>query len=303
MKENREVTLLIMAAGMGSRFGGLKQIEPIGPNGEFLTDYSIYDAALAGVQKIVFIIKEENLEIFQNTIEKRVSGRIPISYVFQGKDLIVDGSVYKREKPWGTGHAILAAREEIQGDFLVINADDFYGRIAYQDAMNFLKHNRRIDQFGLVGYKTANTLSENGAAKRGICTVENGYLQRIVECNVERIDGTIVAKPLDGRDAFSVSDDTLVSMNLFLFTPYIFTLLDAYLQDFINKNQDSLETAEYLIPDVIEMALEDGKITMEVIETNAKWEGVTYLEDKQAVVHAIRQLIQDGLYGENLWEK
>lgn len=303
MSEKKDLTLLIMAAGMGSRFGGLKQIEPIGPSGEFLTDYSIYDAMLAGVQKIVFIIKKENLDIFQNTIEKRVQGRIPISYVFQGKDLVVDGKVYTRDKPWGTGHAILAAKDEIQGDFLVINADDFYGRVAYQDAVRFLQTSRKENQFGLVGYKTANTLSENGAAKRGICTVEDGYLKRIVECNVERIDGTIMARPLDGRDAFSVSDDTLVSMNLFLFTPYIFTLLDAYLREFIKKNQDSLETAEYLIPDVVEMALEEEKITMEVIETSAKWEGVTYLEDKEHVVNAIQDLIQSGLYGENLWEK
>lgn len=302
MNEKKELTLLIMAAGMGSRFGGLKQIEPIGPSGEFLTDYSIYDASLAGIKKIVFIIKKENLEIFQNTIEKRINGKVPVEYVFQEKELVVNGKTYKREKPWGTGHAILAAKDQIKGDFLIINADDFYGREAYQDAMQFFKSDRKPNEFALIGYKTANTLSENGSAKRGICYAEDGKLKKLLESSVERIDGKIVAKPLNGSEAFTVEDDTLVSMNMFLFTPYIFELLENQLPSFIETNKEALETAEFLIPDVVEKAREQNKITVKVIETNAKWEGVTYLKDKEIVVSAIQKLIHDGSYSENLWQ-
>ena len=222
---NKDLTLLIMAAGMGSRFGGLKQIEPMGPNGEFLIDYSIYDAINAGFNKVVFIIKEENYDIFKETIGKRVEDKINTEYVFQDMNDLPEGYTKPEErvKPWGTAHAILCAKDNIHEPFVIINADDFYGKDAYKVASNFLKSVKEGNNYCLVGYKVANTLTENGAVKRGICKLENGNLTELIESNVEKIDGKIIAKPLDGGEEFTVEDDTLVSMNLLLFTPNIFT--------------------------------------------------------------------------------
>lgn len=303
MEKKKDLTLLIMAAGMGSRFGGLKQIEPIGPNNEFITDYSIYDAKRAGVNKVVFIIKKENLEIFENTIGKRIAESIPVEYVFQSDTLEVNGEKYKREKPWGTAHAILSAKDNIHENFIVINSDDFYGKEAYQVATGFFDSDRKQNEFALVGYKVANTLTENGSVKRGVCETEANYLRTVVESKVERENGKIIARPLSGEEPFETSENTLVSMNLFLLNPYIFTLIEEKLEDFINTNKDNLETAEYLIPDLIQTAIDEGKITMEVLETSAKWEGVTYKEDKESVVQAIQKMIKEGEYPEYLWQK
>lgn len=303
MEKKKDLTLLIMAAGMGSRFGGLKQIEPIGPNNEFITDYSIYDAKRAGVNKVVFIIKKENLEVFENTIGKRIAESIPVEYVFQSDTLEVNGEKYKREKPWGTAHAILSAKDNIHENFIVINSDDFYGKEAYQVATGFFDSDRKQNEFALVGYKVANTLTENGSVKRGVCETEANYLRTVVESKVERENGKIIARPLSGEEPFETSEDTLVSMNLFLLNPYIFTLIEEKLEDFINTNKDNLETAEYLIPDLIQTAIDEGKITMEVLETSAKWEGVTYKEDKESVVQAIQKMIKEGEYPEYLWQK
>jgi len=299
----KKPVLVIMAAGMGSRFGGLKQIEPIGPNNEFITDYSIYDAKRAGVNKVVFIIKKENLEIFENTIGKRIAESIPVEYVFQSDTLEVNGEKYKREKPWGTAHAILSAKDNIHENFIVINSDDFYGKEAYQVATGFFDSDRKQNEFALVGYKVANTLTENGSVKRGVCETEANYLKTVVESKVERENGKIIARPLSGEEPFETSENTLVSMNLFLLNPYIFTLIEKKLEDFINTNKDNLETAEYLIPDLIQTAIDEGKITMEVLETSAKWEGVTYKEDKESVVQAIQKMIKEGEYPEYLWQK
>ena len=196
---NKDLTLLIMAAGMGSRFGGLKQIEPMGPNGEFLIDYSIYDAINAGFNKVVFIIKEENYAIFKETIGKRVEDKINTEYVFQDMNDLPEGYTKPEErvKPWGTAHAILCAKDNIHEPFVIINADDFYGKDAYKVASNFLKNVKEGNNYCLVGYKVANTLTENGAVKRGICKLENGNLTELIESNVEKIDGKIIAKPLD----------------------------------------------------------------------------------------------------------
>lgn len=303
MEKKKDLTLLIMAAGMGSRFGGLKQIEPIGPNNEFITDYSIYDAKRAGVNKVVFIIKKENLEVFENTIGKRIAESIPVEYVFQSDTLEVNGEKYKREKPWGTAHAILSAKDNIHENFIVINSDDFYGKEAYQVATGFFDSDRKQNEFALVGYKVANTLTENGSVKRGVCETEANYLKTVVESKVERENGKIIARPLSGEEPFETSENTLVSMNLFLLNPYIFTLIEEKLEDFINTNKDNLETAEYLIPDLIQTAIDEGKITMEVLETSAKWEGVTYKEDKESVVQAIQKMIKEGEYPEYLWQK
>ncbi len=303
----KDLTLLIMAAGMGSRFGGLKQIEPVGPNGEFLIDYSIYDAIKAGFNKVVFIIKEENYEIFKNTIGKRVERQnIKVEYVFQKITDIPSEfqDMTDREKPWGTGHAILAAKDVIHENFAVINADDFYGRDGYMVLANYLnnleKHEK--EEFAIVGYNVCNTLTENGAVKRGVCEERDGYLTNLVESSVERIDGKIVAKPLDGRDAFTVSDDTPVSMNLLGFTPALFPILEKKLKVFLEKNRNDYQKCEFLIPDVLFEAIEENTANVKVLTTTAKWYGVTYREDKENVVASLKKMVDDGIYPNDLWK-
>ncbi len=257
--EKKELTLLVMAAGMGSRFGGLKQIEPMGPNGEFLIDYSVYDAIKAGFKKIVFIIKEENYDLFKETIGKRVEDKINTSYVFQDMMSLPEGCtvVGTREKPWGTAHAIWCARNDIIGPFAIVNADDFYGYDAYRVMANFLD-SKSDNEYSLVGYKVENTLTENGAVKRGVCEVENGYLTSLIESNVRKENGEIIATPLDGRDAFVIEEDTLVSMNMLGFDSSIFKYINDTFKEFQDKNKDNLLKCEYLIPDVLERATLEG---------------------------------------------
>lgn len=201
--------LVIMAAGMGSRFGGVKQIEAMGPNGEFLIDYSIYDAIKYGFDRVVFIIKRENFEIFKSTIGKRVEDKIEVVYVFQEADNIPQNIDFTREKPWGTAHAIYCCKDVVKNNFAIINADDFYGADAYYKASSFLKNNKDFKTFGMIGYKVMNTLTENGAVKRGICQEKDGYLTSLIESNVLMNNGVIEARPLDGSPAFTVSKDTL----------------------------------------------------------------------------------------------
>lgn len=295
-------TLLVMAAGMGSRFGGLKQIEPMGPNGEFLIDYSVYDAKLAGFTKIVFIIKEENYDIFKETIGKRVEPYIETEYVFQDDSNLKENysSLKTRVKPLGTGHAILCAKDKVKTPFAIINADDFYGRNAYMVASKYLD---KIDDkhYAVVGYEVGKTLSPNGAAKRGICIEENGKLKDLIESSVEKIDDKIIAKPLDGDTEFIVEDDSLVSMNMLLFTPKIFDYLEEKLIKFLEANKNDLSKCEFLIPDVVKDAIKEDRIEVDLLSTNAIWHGVTYKEDKEEVVKAIDELIKEKVYPNKLW--
>ena len=295
-------TLLVMAAGMGSRFGGLKQIEPMGPNGEFLIDYSVYDAKLAGFTKIVFIIKEENYDIFKETIGKRVEPYIETEYVFQDDTNLKEKykDLQTRVKPLGTGHAILCAKDKVKTPFAIINADDFYGRDAYVVASKYLD---KIDDnhYAVVGYKVGKTLSPNGAAKRGICKEENGKLKDLIESSVEKIDDKIIAKPLDGETEFIVEDDSLVSMNLLLFTPKIFDYLEEKLIKFLETNKNDLSKCEFLIPDVVKDAIKEDRVEVDLLSTNAIWHGVTYKEDKEEVVKAIDELIKEKVYPNKLW--
>lgn len=295
-------TLLVMAAGMGSRFGGLKQIEPMGPNGEFLIDYSVYDAKLAGFTKIVFIIKEENYDIFKETIGKRVEPYIETEYVFQDDSNLKEKykDLQTRVKPLGTGHAILCAKDKVKTPFAIINADDFYGRDAYVVASKYLD---KIDDkhYAVVGYKVGKTLSPNGAAKRGICKEENGKLKDLIESSVEKIDDKIIAKPLDGETEFIVEDDSLVSMNLLLFTPKIFDYLEEKLIKFLETNKNDLSKCEFLIPDVVKDAIKEDRVEVDLLSTNAIWHGVTYKEDKEEVVKAIDELIKEKVYLNKLW--
>ena len=295
-------TLLVMAAGMGSRFGGLKQIEPMGPNGEFLIDYSVYDAKLAGFTKIVFIIKEENYDIFKETIGKRVEPYIETEYVFQDDSNLKEKykNLQTRVKPLGTGHAILCAKDKVKTPFAIINADDFYGRDAYVVASKYLD---KIDDkhYAVVGYKVGKTLSPNGAAKRGICREENGKLKDLIESSVEKIDDRIIAKPLDGDTEFAVEDDSLVSMNMLLFTPKIFDYLEEKLTKFLETNKNDLSKCEFLIPDVVKDAIREDRVEVDLLSTNAIWHGVTYKEDKEEVVKAIDELIKEKVYPNKLW--
>lgn len=302
----KDITLVIMAAGMGSRFGGLKQIEPMGPNDEFIIDYSVYDAIKAGFTKIVFIIKEENFDVFKETIGKRVEPHINVSYVFQKNDNIDDKymALKNREKPLGTAQAILCCKDEVHEPFAIINADDFYGRDAYYKASDFLlkEKNSTKESYGMIGYVVKNTITEVGSVKRGICEVKDNYLQKLTESKVERVNGVIIAQPLSGAPSFEVSDDTTVSMNMLLFTPSIFDYIEKKLPEFLEKNKDKADSAEFLIPDVLFEAIEEGVAEVEVIKTTATWHGVTYKEDAKDVKDSIRKLISENEYKEKLWD-
>ena len=297
------MTLVILAAGMGSRFGGLKQVTPMGPNGEFLIDYSIYDALRSGFDHVVFIIKKENYEIFKDTIGKRVEDKIKVDYVFQDINevpkfvSIPEGRV----KPWGTAHAIYACKDIVKDNFAIINADDFYGSDAFKKAANYLKNQRLENEFGLIAYSIINTLTENGSVKRGVCFADvNNYLTEIKESKVERVNGVITCEPLDGSKTFTVLDNQLVSMNLLCFTPYIFKLLEIDMIDFFKNSQD-LEHDEYLIPDVIFNNIKKNNIKVNVIETSSKWCGVTYKEDTETVQNTLLNYHENGIYPNKLW--
>lgn len=297
------MTLVIMAAGMGSRYGGLKQIDPVGPNGEFIIDYSVYDAIKAGFKKIVFIIKRENYDIFKETIGKRVEGLIDVEYVFQDMDNI-PGDIKLPEdriKPFGTTQAIYCCKDIVKENFAIINADDFYGYDAYKKIGEFLK-NTKDTEFALVGYEVINTLTENGAVKRGVCYQDGDNLTKLIESNIEKIENKIIATPLNGSAAFEVSTDTLVSMNMFGFTPKIFKYLEEDLEKFIIDNQDDLSKCECLIPDTIFKLIKSNKAKVKVLRTNANWYGVTYKEDRQMIVNKINNMVEDKLYPKNLWK-
>lgn len=301
---NKEKTLLIMAAGMGSRFGGLKQIEPIGPNGEFLIDYSIYDAVQEGFTKVVFVIKKENETIFKETVGNRVSKSIKVEYAFQDiNDLPTGYTVPEgREKPWGTAHAILAAKNYINEPFVIINADDFYGRDAYKVVSTFLDEAYENNSYCVVGYLVKNTLSENGSVKRAVCIEDNGKLVELIESSIIKEDGIITAAPLDGRVSMELMENNLVSMNMLGFNATLFKYIEDNFKVFLNSGLKSNPLkCEYLIPDVIYQASKDNYAKVSVLSTDAVWYGVTYKEDKEYVVSAIKKLIDNGEYPNNLW--
>ncbi len=294
--------LVIMAAGMGSRYGGLKQIEPIHKNGEFIIDYSIYDAIRYGFDKVIFIIKKENYEIFKSTIGNRISDKIKTEYVFQNNDNVPFEVPSDRVKPLGTAHAILCCKDMVKDNFLVINSDDFYGRDAFRVASEYLKSEHKSNKFGMVGYIVSNTLTENGSVKRGVCELKDGYITNLVESSVEKVNDKIIACPLDGRDSFEVNDDTLVSMNMFMFTPKIFELLESDFIEFYKNNVNNLLKCEYLIPEVVCNNIKKDKITFKAFKTTSKWMGVTYKEDKEVVVEGINSLVESGEYPDKLWQ-
>lgn len=298
-------TLLIMAAGMGSRFGGLKQLEPVGPNGEIIIDYSIYDAIRNGFNKIVFIIKEENYDIFIEKIGKKIEDKIQVEYVFQKLENLPVG--YKvpegRIKPWGTAHAILCAKDVINEPFVVINADDFYGNDAYRVISKFMEkeNNSNKKEYAIVGYDVINTLTENGSVKRGICKIENGYLASIDEASIEMKDNIIEATSLVDERVYTVDKSAKVSMNMMCFTPDIFKYLEKNFIDFLEESKENPLKSEYLIPTVLAKGINEGYCNVSVINTTAKWAGVTYREDKESVVNYINELVKNGEYPNKLW--
>ena len=298
-----DLTLVILAAGMGSRFGGLKQVEPIGPNGEFIIDYSIYDAIKAGFSKVVFIIKEENYELFKETIGNRVSKHIEVEYCFQDINDVPAGVVVpsERVKPWGTAHAVLSCKDKVNGNFVMINSDDFYGRDAFVKIKSFFDNSDDQNNYSMVSFRVVNTMTENGSVKRGVCESENGFLTNIIESSIERVDDKIIASPLDGREDFEVEPNALVSMNFFGFTNSMFDALEKGLNDFFEANKDDLLKCEYLIPDMVfDEIKRDKRVT--VLESTDKWLGVTYKEDKGFVVSEIKKLVDKGIYPNNLWQ-
>ena len=298
---NNDITLVILAAGMGSRFGGLKQIEPMGPNGEFIIDYSIYDAIKAGFNKVVFLIKEENYEIFKETIGARVEPHIHVEYAFQKNDNvpIFHEELKDRVKPLGTAHAILCCKDKVHEPFMIINADDFYGYDAFEKGAEFLRNikEEKPHKYGMVGYLVKNTITENGRVKRGVCEVEDGFLNSLIESSVGRTEeGNITAKPLD------VSEDDTVSMNMLLFNPSIFDYIESKFEGFLVKNNDNLEKCEFLIPDVLFESIDENFATCTVIPTTATWYGVTYKEDTPKVKDALKEMTEKGTYPKNLWQ-
>lgn len=298
-----DYTLLVMAAGMGSRFGSLKQVEPVGPNGEFIIDYSVYDAIKAGFNHIIFVIRRETEELFRETIGKRLEGKVKVSYVYQELSDLPEGYSISdlRSKPLGTGHAIYAARNLLTSSFAVINADDFYGPEAYEILMDFFKNNEDRTHYLAVCYKVINTLSLNGSVKRGVARVSNGILEGICESALsETLDG-VIAQPLDGSDSFKVSDDDLVTVNLFGFTPNFLKAVVNDFPKFLDRNLNDLDS-EYLMPDIITSQISCGSAKVYVKETGSKWYGVTYKEDKAVLVNAINNYIIQGVYPACLWE-
>ena len=294
--------LVILAAGMGSRFGGLKQLTPVDKNDNYIIDYSVFDAISAGFEKVVFIIRKANEQVFKDTIGKRIESKIKVEYVFQENDSIPDDRIpTDREKPLGTGHAILCCKDVVDDSFMIINADDFYGKGSYKVAADFIKNECSDRVFGCVCYQAGNTLTENGKVKRGVCTVKDGNVTEITESSLEAInEKEISVSPLDGSQEFSTPFDTPVSMNMFIFTPAIFSILKDGFDVFLASMKDPKKD-EYLLPTITSEAVSNGKAELRCVRTDEKWMGVTYREDLPGVVDSIKKKIESKEYPDNLW--
>ena len=299
--------LVILAAGMGSRFGGLKQMEPMDDYGNFILDYSVHDAIKAGFDSVIFIIKKEHYDIFRETIGKRVEPLVKTEYAFQDLNDLPAGFTCPegRTKPWGTAHAILAARHLIKDNFIIINGDDYYGQRTYEVAAKFLKQlpANSEGRYANIAFDVANTLAEKGSVKRGVCFYnQDHFLTKMIESSVCRDErGIIQATPLDDNlRPFICEPGQLVSMNLFAFSKDILQKLEEYFPLFLEDNIDNLKS-EYLIPEEVSRLVEEKKATLELISTPDVWYGVTYREDKPAVVKALKELTNKGLYKPGLY--
>lgn len=299
-------TLLVLAAGMGSRYGSLKQIDPVGPSGETIIDYSIYDAIRAGFGKVVFIIRKSFEQDFKEIFISKLQPFIPVEYVFQELENVPEGVSFspERVKPWGTAHAILMAKDRIKEPFAVINGDDFYGSDAFKtmaDYLNSLTIEQQT-QYSLVGYQVGNTMSENGTVSRGVCLEDaSSNLVSVTErTNIQFTHGGIAYQEEDGTLVF-LNPETLVSMNFWGFTPEYFKQTESMFVDFVKANSESLK-AEFYIPAAIDNLINSSNASVKVLRSSAKWFGVTYKEDKPVVIEKLAQLIKMGVYPAQLWK-
>lgn len=287
---------------MASRYGSMKQIDGFGPNGETIIDYSIYDAIKAGFGKVVFIIKEEFVDNFKAIFEPKLNGKIETDYVFQNFDLKqfgIEEEIY-REKPWGTAHAILSARNVIKEPFCVINADDYYGFDAFKKMVDFLNNEATDSNYSIVGYKIGKTLSDFGSVSRGVCkTNEAGYLEEITERTQVYKKGDAIVYEENGTE-YPLDYNTPVSMNFWGFTPAVFKLTEDLFKDFALENKDKPK-AEFFIPLIGENLVKNNTASFKVIPTDSQWFGVTYKEDKPFVQNSINELVKNGTYPESLW--
>lgn len=301
----KEPVLVIMAAGMGSRFGGAKQITPVDEQGHILIDFSLFDAYRAGFRELVFIIKEESRETFEESIGKRMEKFFRVRYVYQDINRLPEGfSVPEgRVKPWGTGHAVACCKGVVDGPFAVINADDYYGPSAFAAVYDFLKNNEDESQYAMVGYRVGNTLTENGSVSRGVCCVENGKLVDVTERTYIVPQGDGAAYSEDGGETFTALDkNALVSMNLWGFTgafiDQILARFPAFLEENVAKNPLK---CEYYLPFVVNEQLKDGSATVQMLPCEEKWYGVTYREDLGRVQAAVADMKEKGLYTKEIW--
>lgn len=295
--------LVIMSAGIGSRYGGLKQIDPVGPSGEIVLDYSVYDAIQAGFGKVVFIIRPDIEEVFKEVIGHKLNGKIQVEYVFQTLEKVPAGFAVPagRTKPWGTGQAVLTARPAVQEPFAVINADDFYGRQSFLViAKQLMKMDVKSTDSCMVGFYIKNTLSPHGGVARGYCDVQGGKLRHVAErFNIERRADGVIRYEEDGA-LKTMADDDMVSMNTWGFTPRLFDFLERGFVDFLSRRGTELKS-EYLLPELIDGMIKRGETTVSVLPSNEKWMGVTYADDKPQVMAGIRALVAAGVYPDNLW--
>ena len=307
----KEPVLVVMAAGMGSRYGGLKQIDPVDQEGHIIMDFSIYDAVRAGFKKVIFIIKKENEQDFRDAIGDRLSDKVEIVYVHQDLNNIPEGFQVPegRVKPWGTGHAIMSCIDVIDGPFAVINADDYYGRHAFKMAYDFLTENQDKDgiyQYMMVGYKLENTLTDNGHVARGVCvTDEEGFLKDINErTHIEKRDGGAAYTEDDGATWTELPMDATVSMNMWGFSASILKELKDRFPLFLKENVEKNPLkCEYFLPFVVDELIREGKAEVTVLKSHDRWHGVTYKEDKPVVMKAMQDLKDAGKYPQNLWEE
>ena len=305
----KDITLVIMAAGIGSRFGsGIKQLEPVGPNGEIIMDYSIHDALEAGCNKVVFIIRREIEKDFKEIIGKRIEKIVPVEYAYQSTDKLPRNykNIWERSKPWGTGQAVLCARDVIKDPFIVINADDYYGKEAFRKLYQYMTGQMNTEctvyDICMAGFILKNTLSENGGVTRGICTIGAGnYLQSVAETyEIQKKDGILRAIN-DEKQPVSVNETQYVSMNMWGLPPKFLDALETGFSEFLNAIDGDAAKKEYLLPQIIDKLLVEKKASVKVLETHDKWFGVTYKEDKPKVVAAIKELIAQGVYNERIF--
>jgi dTDP-glucose pyrophosphorylase len=300
-------TLLILAAGMGSRYGGLKQLDPVGPSGETLLDYSVFDAIRAGFDRVVFVIRRDFEQEFRERIGRRYEHRVDVDYVFQGVDVLPPGHAVPetRRKPLGTGHAIWCARESVTAPFAAINADDFYGADAYRTLARFFSQPdpvSDIPQFAMVGYRLGRTLSEHGSVARGVCQVDRaGYLQTIEECvGIEKTEAGAHLTSAGGTEV-TFGGNEIVSMNFWGFTPAVFPMLEQGLGEFLNHHAAD-EKAEFYIPVAVAKMIASGSARVSVLSSESSWFGVTYRDDRALVAESIARLVEAGNYPSNLGE-